>query len=549
MRAAVVTLVVMSGSAAAQTVPGTGGDIAREMLVEPSFVNSELPIGLPMRGGNPEDTVVLFDGFELPSLFHGFGVRSVLPFGSVDSLEILPGAFGVEYGRGSSVIALSSQRQGPRALAELTVLDASVSTRQGGFAPSARIGWNRLLDEFRSTDPAVFMDAIGRYDRRLTGTWSASLSSIASRDRARELYRVVAAVEHASTTWEARFAVSPLLASDTTGDRAALDTRVDIVRRANAAAGLTKLEWRLGQQTNSSGGFDSSLPWHTDVGAWSSIGANVSSGIRATAGLRVDSFDGDVATQPRAQIIGSVTSRLQLALGGGAYRRPPDQLAELANPALHPERATQVVAAGTYDDRNHLRIHGAAYYIDRRRLIVADSDGVLRNTGFGTSMGTELSTEWRDGPWRAQLSGALTSSKRFDYERAREHAAPFEQPVRLDALASWSSPRWILSGRFQLYSGLPYTPYTDAVYDSDTDTYEPLYVPPLSARTPLHHQVDLRIDYRFSTKHVGFDAFLDLHNAYGNRDAIEYRYSYDYRDRTAISALPIFPFAGLRVAL
>jgi hypothetical protein len=102
----------------------------------------------------------------------------------------------------------------------------------------------------------------------------------------------------------------------------------------------------------------------------------------------------------------------------------------------------------------------------------------------------------------------------------------------------------------QLATGLPFTPYPGAVYNSDTDTYEPLYAPPLSARTPFHHQIDLRVDYRLVERgRFMLDMFVDLHNAYRNRDAIAYRYSYDYRERTAISALPLFPFAGLRANL
>src|SRR5262249_48390985 len=137
-----------------------------------------------------------------------------------------------------------------------------------------------------------------------------------------------------------------------------------------------------------------------------------------------------------------------------------------------------------------------------------------------------------------------------DYQRAAERPAPFEQPFRLDAIVGRSWHRWIFSARLQLASGLPYTPYTGAVYNSDADTYEPLYVPPLTARTPFHHPADLRVDYRLvKSKKLVVDGFLDLHNAYRNRDAIGYQYNYDYSARTPITTLPLFPFVGLRAYL
>jgi hypothetical protein len=545
MKAVVLTLVVVTGSAAAQSVPGTGGDAGRELLVEPSFVNTDISVGLAARGGNPEDTVVLFDGFELPWLFHDNRVRSILPFGSIEQIDVMPSAFGVEYGRGSSVVALSSQRQQPHAFGELTVLDIGAHRGAGGIVASARFGWSRLLEEFRPTESGRYGDVVGRIDRALSRRWTATLSAISTFDSSRDFSRFVAAARYTSPAWNAVLASSLLLA-----DRSSIDTRGEIVRTIDTAAGLTELEWRLGQQTNSTRDtIDSAVAWRTDVGAWSSVAANLSTAVRATAGVRIDNFNGDVATQPRAQLAATLSRNLVVGFGAGAYRRPPNQPTELAAPSLNPERATHVATTATYDDKKSLRVRGSAYYIDRRRLVVTDSGGVLRNTGFGTSKGVELAAELRSGAWRASVSGALTDSTRFDYLRAAEHAAPFEQPVRLDAITSWQSERWVLSARFQLYSGLPFTPFAGAVYNSDTDTYAPLYVPPLSARAPFHHQIDLRVDYRFTTKHLGFDAFIDLHNAYGNRDALEYRYSYDYRDRSAISALPIFPFAGLRVLL
>ncbi len=544
-----IALLLVATPALAQPYPGTGGDPIRTMMVEPSVVSTELPV-VAIHGGNPEDTVLLFDGFELPWAFHENAVRSLAPPDSV-VIDLMPSAFGVEYGRGSSIVSLTSGDDRRALFAEVDPVDLVLHTGQRGLTASVAIGWNDALEGLRDTRATGFISAIARSQLRITSKWALVLSGIyASEGEQRYVTRPVAAVHYRSERWHAVLAASYLHQDEPTVDRDAIDTRAELIRFADAAAGLTKLEWRLGQQTNSNRyAFPGDTFWRHDVGVWTSIAANLAPRIRATVGLRVDNFDDDVATQPRAALLGQPHSKLTLALAAGAYRRPPEQLYEVQHD-LNPERATHVAAGALFDNKRDLWINTVAYYIDRRRLVVRDIEGKLSNSGSGTSLGVDVGAGYRKGPWLAKLSLALTRSVRFDHPRGAERPAPYEQPFRLDVIGGWRKNRLKLGARLQLASGLPFTPYDGAVYNSDADTYEPLYVPPLSARAPFHHQIDLRVDYRFFRR-GGFEleGFVDLHNAYRNEDAIAYRYSFDYRERTAITALPLFPFAGLRGSL
>ena len=556
MRLAIAALFVTSPALAQNAAPGTGGDPLRELMILPAFVNTELPV-LAMHGGNPEDTVLLFDGFELPHAFHLSTTRSVLPPGSIETMEVLPSAFGVEYGRGSSVLALSSELGELGSFGEVTVVDATaraVVRRRGTSkyglryeVATLRTAWAHEIRDPRYSGPAtaeVFTDLIARLQMRLSTPWSIAASYFYTYD----FNRFVVSSAYDSSKWRASLAASPFSSLDPDRKQYGIDSRVEVVRLADDAAGLTNVEWRLGQQTNSSRYTFTETFWRHDIAGWSSIAANLSESLRATAGLRVDNFDGDVATQPRASIVGKATDRWSLALAAGAYRRPPDQPHEVEHD-LNPERATHVATGARYRDSRG-GIDAFAYYIDRSRLVIRDSQGELRNTGLGTSLGIDLHAERREGRWFGAISTALTRSKRFDYLRAAERPSEYEQPFRLDLIGAYYRKSLIVSARVQLASGLPYTPYDGAIYNSDADTWEPLYVPPLSARAPFHHQLDVRVDYRFRpTRRVTIDVFLDLHNAYRNRDPIAYRYSYDYSEHTAITALPVFPFAGLRAYL
>jgi hypothetical protein len=51
-------------------------------------------------GSAPKETRIYVDGVEIPALYHGSGLRSVMSSDLVSSIDLVPGAFGAEYGRG-----------------------------------------------------------------------------------------------------------------------------------------------------------------------------------------------------------------------------------------------------------------------------------------------------------------------------------------------------------------------------------------------------------------------------------------------------------------
>jgi hypothetical protein len=124
----------------------------------------------------------------------------------------------------------------------------------------------------------------------------------------------------------------------------------------------------------------------------------------------------------------------------------------------------------------------------------------------------------------------------------------YDQPHSLNAALSWKRGRWQLGGRFQLYSGLPYTPPTGAVFDSDRNLYVPVYSNPNSQRAPMHSQLDARLDYSWRWG-PELTAFLDVQNVYMNESVVTYFYSYDYSQSQAFKSLPIIPSIGLRGVL
>ena len=67
-----------------------------------------------------------------------------------------------------------------------------------------------------------------------------------------------------------------------------------------------------------------------------------------------------------------------------------------------------------------------------------------------------------------------------------------------------------------------------------------------SRRLPAFHQLDLRIAKRWRFTGWSLELYLDVQNVYNQGNVEAYQYSYDLRERTEITGLPILPSIGLR---
>ncbi|HEX3758298.1 MAG TPA: TonB family protein [Kofleriaceae bacterium] len=114
----------------ARKVPGTSGDTLKVVQNLPGVGRSAFGSGqLIVWGSAPNETRVFLDGVEIASLYHGGGLRSTINSDLIKSIELLPGAFGAEYGRGIGGLVKAETRTLPRegthGYVALDVIDAS----------------------------------------------------------------------------------------------------------------------------------------------------------------------------------------------------------------------------------------------------------------------------------------------------------------------------------------------------------------------------------------------------------------------------------------
>jgi hypothetical protein len=128
----------------ARRVPGTGGDALKAVdslpgLARPAFDGGKLVVW----GASPADTRVYIDGVEVPSLFHGGGLRGVISGDLVRSLDVVPGAYGADYGRALGGLVRLQTRdlpaQGIHGVAGADLLDASALVTAAAYGGKLRV--------------------------------------------------------------------------------------------------------------------------------------------------------------------------------------------------------------------------------------------------------------------------------------------------------------------------------------------------------------------------------------------------------------------------
>ncbi|MBM76627.1 MAG: hypothetical protein CMK59_14570 [Proteobacteria bacterium] len=121
-------------------IPGTFGDPVRVIQNLPGAARSPFGTGgLIIRGANPEDSAVYVDGIRIPLIYHIGGYVSVINADLVDSVDYLPGSYGVHYGRSLGGVV-------------------DVKTKQS-FPEENRFSWSSdILDS-----GGVFQGRVGKY--------------------------------------------------------------------------------------------------------------------------------------------------------------------------------------------------------------------------------------------------------------------------------------------------------------------------------------------------------------------------------------------------
>lgn len=116
----------------ARRVPGTQGDVLKVVENLPGVARATAGSGqVVVWGAAPQDTRTYVGAVRVPMLYHFGGLRSVVHNDRVQSVELVPGAYGAAFGRGLGGLVQVTWRDLPKdalhASAQVDVLDAAAA--------------------------------------------------------------------------------------------------------------------------------------------------------------------------------------------------------------------------------------------------------------------------------------------------------------------------------------------------------------------------------------------------------------------------------------
>lgn len=272
-------------------------------------------------------------------------------------------------------------------------------------------------------------------------------------------------------------------------------------------------------------------------------------------GARVDWFQRtkEAIPVPRIAARWEASESTSYRAASGIYAQPPTEAQSdptFGNPRIRSPLAYHAVLGVDRDFRGNAssgwvaNLDGFYKFLDRQ--VVRSVTENYRNDGKGRVIGAYTQVRYEDGRWKSALAYTLSRSTRWRPGQ-KEYPFEYDQTHLLGLKGSVEFGRhWTLSSRIRYATGNPVTPVTGSVYDADNDVYVPTRGDFFSDRLPPFFQTDVRIDRRFIFDRWILSAYLDIQNLTNRRNPEGLAYSYDYRNQTRVSGLPVLPTFGLK---
>lgn len=264
---------------AAQTA-GSQGDAAKAVQSLPGVARASGEGEPVVWGSSPHETGLFLDRVALPMLFHGSGLRSIVPTSLLSTVRLTPGAYGVEFGRYTGgVLELKTLDDVPVSatlVAAADALDASASlaaptSPSSGARLGARYGYvDRWLPEVLGEDVAQLYTVPSYWDAHaiihldLESGDRAKIVLLTAHDRAQRgnawaqyaernattrLYGTYEHVSVSSSGFTSRTVVTPSIGYDRTTDATSNYDTESSARLSSTSLGLrveTTLNWGRG---------------------------------------------------------------------------------------------------------------------------------------------------------------------------------------------------------------------------------------------------------------------------------------------------------------
>lgn len=289
-------------------------------------------------------------------------------------------------------------------------------------------------------------------------------------------------------------------------------------------------------------------------------------GLDIVAGVRADYFGrlGAMTLDPRVSARYSLTHELTAKAAIGRFHQEPffdETDAAFGNPDLKPIRATHYMVGGEWSPKEFVHIDVTAFYktledlVSRTDAVVMTQDGVrplvYDNHGYGRVVGLEVTSRHDfTRNFYGWIAYTVSRAERRDSGQQTFRPFDYDQTHVLTVLGTYKLPFGLeAGGRWRYVTGNPTTPIVGATYNADTDQYDPIYGRTNSARIGPFHQLDLRLDKRWTFALWQLNAYVDAQNVYNRKNPEGRTFNYNYTQHVDGGGLPIVAIIGLKAEI
>ena len=256
-----------------------------------------------------------------------------------------------------------------------------------------------------------------------------------------------------------------------------------------------------------------------------------------------------VYTEPRLGIEWAWSERTLLTAGWGKHNQIPTNqeiLRGLGNPYLSHVRADHRVLGISRTLDEGWTWKSEAYYKKLTDLVVDDPALNYINGGSGKAYGLELLVKKAQ---TEQLSGwfslTLAKSERHNDRTGETFKFGYDQPVNTTLVGKYKlASNWAIGSKWAFHTGNPYTPVLGTSGTYPDGRPRPLYGAVNSERLPNYHRLDLRLEHSILHSTWKATTFIEIINAYGNKNVAGYDYGPNYNKKDPIYQLPFLPAFG-----
>ncbi len=510
-----------------------------------------------VRGGDPEENLVLIDGYTLLQPIHLEGFTSVIYDDLIRSVEVYPGAVPPRYGDAlSSITALAmvdpaiTQRFFRYDLGSIALGAQGRGANLSALAAVRTSFYNLILRRPPGISKRGFQD----FSTKLSlehGPMRTSLTSVLSRDREegdydRAVDGILVGLRTERLAGDRRWRVALTYGSrnrTTIGHHPPSEVRGDF-DRASASAGFswdlaTPLQVRFDIEARHEQFEDLQTIYRSNGMSLSAEGTCVIDRVGASLGGRIERipFTETYGLSPYISVRLHKLGRFSPSAGWRILRQSPFHLTETPEVAGLPVDPGELLEAGAQRvdplQAEHISIgcdtdlgRGYAAIVEGyqkryRRLLTWGPEGPtaegIENSGNGIGRGIELTLRKAAGKrWSGWFSlsfsktekreGPAVTSRPADYDRPRMFQSACEIPIRGATTLSFA---------YRLASGRRITPLIA------TGNGEMIPGSINSEKLPEYRRLDLKLEHRFSTQKNDAFLYVDLLNLMNRANTVD----------------------------